>query len=95
MPCGSDCHFGGTSLPGKDLIFTNPSGSKVKCSLAYTGEVDICPYDGMTGIPSKTTLLPILFTSEFRHAIQGSRLREQTFSWMQTKQEVFLPGIIT
>lgn len=48
MPCGSDCHFGGTSLPGKHLIFTNPSGSKVKCSLAYTGEVDICPCDGMT-----------------------------------------------
>lgn len=48
QPCGSDCHLGGTSLLGKDLIFTKPSGSKVKCSLAYTGEVDICPCDGMT-----------------------------------------------
>lgn len=47
-PCGSACYLGGTSLFGRNLIFTNPSGSKVKCSLAYTGEVDICPCDGMT-----------------------------------------------
>jgi hypothetical protein len=47
-PCGFDCHLSGTSLLGKDLDFPNLSGPRVECSLAYTGEVDICPCDGMT-----------------------------------------------
>lgn len=49
QPCGFDCRMGGTSVLRKDLYFAKPlkAGSKVKCSPAYAGEVDICPCDGM------------------------------------------------